>query len=148
MTVPHVRVRGGIVAVAAFGVLAGGCFRKSKHPQPMQAPVVLEVHNRGFFDVEIYNVAPGGSTGSRLLGVTGFSRGQVEIRYMQLQPGGVLAVRVHAIGVPFSWTSPSLPLSPGDHAELDVYSDANGNMNRSTLYPLPGSGGGGAGGSR
>ena len=148
MTVPHLRVRGTLVAVAAIGLLAAGCFRKPKHPEPAPAPVVLEVHNRGFFDVEIYNLMPGGTTGSRLMGVTGFSAGQVVIRYMQLQPGGVLAVRVHAIGVPASWTSPGLSLSPGDHAELDIYSDANGTMNRSTLYPLPGAGGGGTGGTR
>ncbi|MDE3220682.1 MAG: hypothetical protein KGO23_15050 [Nitrospirota bacterium] len=141
MTVAQLRVRGALVAVAACGLLAAGCFRKPKHPEPTPAPVVLEVHNRGFFDVEIYNLMPGGTTGLRLMGVTGFSTGQVAIRYMELQPGGILAVRVHAIGVPFSWTSPSLSLSPGDHAELDIYSDANGNMNRSTLYPLPGTGG-------
>lgn len=129
----------GLVAVVALAVLASGCFWKGKGVQPAPAPVQLEVSNRGFFDVDVYAVSSssGAGSGTRLATVSGFSTAQVIILRRHLQPGGVLMVRVHAIGTSGSWLSPALSVSPGDRVALDVYSNADGTLGRTQFYALP-----------
>jgi len=129
----------GLVAVVAFAVMASGCFWKGKSVQPAPAPVQLEVSNRGFFDVDVYAVpsSAGAGLGTRLATVSGFSTAQITVLRRHLQPGGVLMVRVHAIGTNGSWLSPSLSVLPGDHVALDVYSNADGTLSRSQFYALP-----------
>jgi hypothetical protein len=131
-----VRSLGALAAVAAV-VLLGACFRKGKGVQPAQAPVVVVVSNRGYFDVVVYVLPSASGDAMRLGMVTGFSRAALSVRPTQLQPGGTLAVRLHPFGTPFVWDTPGITVSPGDHVALDVYTDSDGNPNRSVLYPLP-----------
>lgn len=129
----------GLVAVAAIAVLASGCFWKGKGVQPAPAPVQLEISNRGFFDVDVYAVtsSSGAGSGTRLATVSGFSTAQITVLRRHMQPGGVLMVRVHAIGTNGSWLSPALSVSPGDRVALDVYSNADGTLGRTQFYALP-----------
>ncbi|HUX35088.1 MAG TPA: hypothetical protein VMV51_14540 [Gemmatimonadaceae bacterium] len=131
--------RRGLVAVVAIAVVASGCFWKGKGVQPEPAPIQLEVSNRGFFDVDVYAVASssGAGSGTRLATVSGFSTAQVTVLRRHLQPGGVLMVRVHAIGTTGSWLSPALSVLPGDRVALDVYSNADGTLSRTQFYSLP-----------
>lgn len=133
------RVRGAmVVAAVAAATVTGGCFLKSRGVQPEPAPVVLEVSNRGFFDVDIYALTSSVGSGSRMrLGtVSGFSSLKLTLTPRYLQPGGVLVVRLHGIGTNVSWDSPGVSVGPGDHVALDIYADANGTLNRSQLFVL------------
>ena len=136
-------VRRALLMTAATAVLAGGCFRKPKHPTPAPEPITLEMVSHAFSDVDVY-VLPSLSGGAlRLTTVSGFGKASMRIRTMQLQPGYVLQLELHAIGTNTSWITPSLSVSPGERVRLDINSDATGNLSRSSLYPLPDEGGDG-----
>ncbi|HVA57666.1 MAG: hypothetical protein WBQ26_00660 [Gemmatimonadaceae bacterium] len=136
MTARQAWRRGAVIVAAVFAVAAAACFRKGKGVEPARQPVVLVVNNRGFFDVDVYALSSSGASAARLATVTGFSVARLVVQPNLLQPGGVLQVRLHPIGTLVTWVSPSLQLSDGEHAQLDVYSDANGNLSQSVLYPL------------
>lgn len=129
--------RGWALAALAAAALATGCLRKPKGVHPVQAPVTLEVSNRGFFDVDVYVLPSSSGNAMRLGTVTGFSAATLVVRYAQLQAGGTLAVRLHGIGTSYVWDSPGVSVSPGDRVALDIYTDADGRLSRSVLYPLP-----------
>lgn len=127
------------VLAAALGAmtLAGGCFRKPRHPVPEQEPVTLHIVSHAFADVDVY-VMPSTSGGAmRLTTVSGFAKADVRIRTMQMQPGSVLQLELHAIGTTSRWQTNAVPMSPGEHAVLEINADAYGNLSRSLLYPIP-----------
>lgn len=132
----RVRVAGAAAVVGAL-LLAGGCFRKGKGIHPAPDPVTLVASNRGFFDVDVYVLPSPSGNAMRLGTVTGFSEAKLLVRYNQLQAGGTLAVRLHGIGTVYVWDSPGLSVSPGERVALDIYTDADGRLSRSVLYPLP-----------
>ncbi|MDE3129489.1 MAG: hypothetical protein KGL38_15880 [Gemmatimonadota bacterium] len=128
----------GALAVLVGGLLvSAGCFRKSKGVQPVPDPVTVVASNRGFFDVDVYVLPSTAGNALRLGTVTGFSEAKLTVRYNQLQAGGTLAVRLHGIGTSYVWDSPGLSVSPGERVALDIYTDADGRLSRSVLYPLP-----------
>ncbi len=126
-----------VVAAAMFVAAGAACFNKGKGIEPAPQPVVLLVSNRGFFDVDVYAMPSGPNSAARLGTVSGFSEAELVVRPTLLQPGGVLQLRLHPIGTSVNWVSPGLALSEGEQAKLEIYSDANGNLSRSVLYPLP-----------
>ncbi len=125
-----------LAALAAVALLAG-CFRKGKGVHPEPAPITLVASNRGFFDVDVYVMPSAAGNAMRLGMVTGFSQASLIVRYAQLQPGGTLQVRLHGVGTAYVWDSPPVTVSPGDRVALDIYTDADGRLSRSVLYPLP-----------
>ncbi len=137
MTAQRVGLRGALLGVAATIFVAGGCFGKPKHPVPAPLPVTLDIVNQAFADVDVYVLASSGGNGLRLTTVSGFAKTTVRLRPLQLQPGGVLQLELHAIGTNMRWVTMSLSVSPGEHVVLEIHSDANGNLSRSILYPLP-----------
>jgi hypothetical protein len=56
---------------------------------------------------------------------------------MQLQPGDILQVQLHAIGSTSRWTSPALSVLPGERVALEINSDGYGGLGRTVMYPLP-----------
>lgn len=135
-------VRRALFAAVAVAAVSGACFRKPKHPVPVPEPVLLDIQNHGFPDVDVYvlpSATPGGAI--RLASVSGFSKRSVHVRVSQLQPGFVLQLQVHAVGGIGSWISPAMAVGPGEHIVLEINTDATGNMNHSILYALPGMGG-------
>ena len=52
----------------------------------------------------------------------------------ELELGYVLVVRLHAIGSRYWWDSPSVTMDAETIAHLDITSDPDGNLSRSTLY--------------
>ncbi|MGH7689796.1 MAG: hypothetical protein ACREN3_09345 [Gemmatimonadaceae bacterium] len=126
-----------LLAVAATAALAGGCFSKPKHPVPAPLPVTLQIVSHAFADIDVYVLPAPGVSGIRLTTVSGFSKATVRLRTMQLQPGNVLQLQLHAIGSTADWLTAALPVSPGDRVILELNSDATGNLSRSVLYPLP-----------
>lgn len=100
----------------------------------MPEPIVLVVRNQAYFDVNVY-VIPSSSGGAvRLATVTGNSTATLKVPPHDLQMGYVLMVRLHAIGSRYWWDSPSVTLDQGTFARLDIASDPDGNLSRSTLY--------------
>ncbi len=121
-----------------LALAAAACQRKGQAIEPEPEPVGLLVVNRGFFDVDVYVVmSTGASSAIRVGTVSGFSQTHFVLRPNQLQAGRVLQLRLHPIGTTVNWTTPTLSLSPGEQAELDINSDANGGLSRTVLYPLP-----------
>ncbi len=134
-------LRGGrgsaLLGVVATALVAVGCFGKPKHPVPAPLPVTLSIVSHAFADVDVSVLPSLGAGSMRLTTVSGFSKATIRLRATQLQPGGVLQLELHAIGTNTQWFTTALPVSPGDHVVLEINSDANGNMSRSVLYPLP-----------
>ncbi|HEY5219808.1 MAG TPA: hypothetical protein VIJ16_08360, partial [Gemmatimonadaceae bacterium] len=112
------------------------CVRNPGRAEPAQPPVVVEVNNRGFFDVDLFVENAPNSAGVRLATVGGFMKTHVSVPVRELQSGGLLALRVRVISSSRYWDSPGISVGPGQHVALDIYTDANGNLNRSTLYPI------------
>jgi hypothetical protein len=56
------------------------------------------------------------------------------VRQSDLQTGGLLVLRLHAIGTNRSFVTPAVTVGPETHPRLDIYSDASGNLSRSVLY--------------
>jgi hypothetical protein len=125
--------------LAVLLVVAGAvaCFGKPKHPMPALPPVRLEILNHAFADVDVFVLPSPSGTGLRLTTVNGSGRGNVSIRTMELQPGGILQLELHAVGSRTHWRTASLTVVPGEQVVLEIQSDAYGNLSRSTLYPGP-----------
>lgn len=100
----------------------------------MPEPAVLVVRNQGYFDVNVYVVPASAGSAIRLATVTGNSSATLRIPPNQLQMGYLLVVRLHAIGSRYWWDSPSVTVDPTTIAHLDIASDPDGNLSRSTLY--------------
>jgi hypothetical protein len=112
---------------------AGGCRAfKVRGASPPRIP--LTVHNNGFFDVDVSAVQSGGGSGARLGMVTGNSTAALAVRQSDLQTGGLLVLRLHAIGTNRSFVTPAVTVGPETRPRLDIYSDASGNLSRSVLY--------------
>ena len=135
--------RGALMGVVATALVAAGCFGKPKHPVPTPLPVTVTIVSHAFADVDVFVLPSPSASGMRLTTVSGFAKATVRLRAMQLQPGNILQMELHAIGTNTRWITTSLPVSPGEHVVLEINSDANGNMSRSVLYPLPDSDSGG-----
>ncbi len=145
MTAQRGARRSALLGVAVTLLAAGGCLAKPKHPVPAPLPVTLDIVSHAFADIDVLVVASPGSSGLRLTTISGFSKATVRLRTMQLQPGGVLQLELRAIGSNTRWLTTALPVSPGEHVVLDISADANGNLSRSMLYPLPDGDQGGGG---
>jgi len=130
------RVAAALAAVALLAV-GGGCSRPLPRDEPPREPLPLLVRNHGFFDVSVDLMGSGGARGRRIATVTGYSSVELTVRWIDLQPPHALAVRVHAIGTRFTWFSPSVAVGPGMTSYLDVYSDHDGDLNRSSLWAAP-----------
>jgi hypothetical protein len=131
-------VRSAALAVIATAILTAGCFHSSKRPVPKPLPVILEVRNHAFADMDVYVVpSPGTSSSIRMATVSGFAKATLTVRTSQLQPGDVLQIELHAIGSRSVWYSPPLAVSPGEHVMLEINPDASGYLGRTLLYPLP-----------
>ena len=115
--------------------VATACRGSHTQPAPIPEPVLLVVRNQGFFDVNVYVLpAPSSASAIRLATVTGNSTARIKIAPNQLQMGYLLIVRLHAIGSRYWWDSPSVTLDAESIAHLDIASDPDGNLSRSTLY--------------
>jgi hypothetical protein len=119
---------------AAVLLAAGDGCRALKRPGIAPPKIPLMVHNNGFFDVDVSAVQSGGGNGARLGTVTGNSTASLSVRQTDLQTGGILVLRLHAIGTNRSWVTPAVSVGPETHPRLDIYSDASGNLSRSVLY--------------
>ena len=139
-----------VVLAASLGAmaLASGCFRKSKRPVPEQEPVTLHIVSHAFADMDVYVMPSTAGGAMRLTTVTGFAKADVRIRTTQMQPGIVLQLELHAIGSTSRWQTNAVPMSPGEHAVLEINSDAYGGLSRSVLYPIPDPDGGDSAGAR
>lgn len=122
-----------VLSTSAVLTVGGGC-RALKRPGVSPPRIPLMVHNNGFFDVDVSAVQSGGGNGARLGTVTGNSTASLSIRQTDLQTGGVLVLRLHAIGTSRSWVLPSVSVGSETHPRLDIYSDASGNLSRSVIY--------------
>ena len=129
--------RSAMLAAVATALVAGGCFSKPKHPIPEPEPVRLDITNHAFADIDVYVLPSANTGGIRLTTVSGFAKASLKLRPLQLQPGGVLQMQLHAIGTTTRWITSALTVSPGEHVMLEIHADANGNLSRSMLYPLP-----------
>jgi hypothetical protein len=137
-------VRGAVLAAVATVLAADACIAKPKHPVPAPEPVRMEIVNHAFADVDVYVLPSSGTSGIRLTTVGGFGKATLTVRPLQLQPGGILQLELHAIGSNRRWLTTALPVTSGEHVMLEIHADANGNMSRSLLYPLPDRDAGGA----
>ncbi|HEX4933715.1 MAG TPA: hypothetical protein VFV33_11085 [Gemmatimonadaceae bacterium] len=127
------------VALALCSVLvsAQGCHRGMRQA-PEAGPVALSIRNNAFFDVNVWALPTMGITPRvRLATVGGNSRVQLSVQPSSLRAGGVLVLYLHAIGTRYYWTSPPVMVSPDLVACLDIQSNPDGNLTRSTLYTLP-----------
>ena len=122
-----------VLSTAALLAVGDGC-RALMRPGITPPKIPLMVHNNGFFDVDVSAVQSGGGNGARLGTVTGNSTASLSVRQTDLQTGGILVLRLHAIGTNRSWVSPAVSVGPETHPRLDIYSDAGGNLSRSVLY--------------
>lgn len=129
-----------VVALAAglavLGALAACGGRGTRDPR-LPASIVLDVQNHGYFDLAVYAVPDAAGPGSRLGLVPGTTRARLAVRRTDLQAGGQLVLRLHAIGTRREWVSPAVTVGDGVVAMLDVYMDADGGMSRSTLQTGP-----------
>lgn len=114
-------------------VATSDCVRDTPAPEP--AISSLLVRNRSFFDINVY-IYRSATMPVRIGTVTGPSNGTFALHAHDLQPGGWLAVRVHAIGTLGSWTSDPVYVTTGMTAVLDVNSDAFGDCSTSSLYTV------------
>jgi hypothetical protein len=129
----HALVR--VAALASILALSAGC-RLFRAPGIAGERFPLIVRNNGYFDVVITALQSGGTSGARIGNVTGNSSASLTIRSSDLQPGGVLVLRLHAIGTNRTWNSPAVTVGPSTQIRLDIYSDASGSLSRSSLYTI------------
>jgi hypothetical protein len=134
MRVTHQRRAG--MAVAAVLLVAGGCWPFQRQEAQSEA-IPLVVRNHGYFDVTVSVVPSSGAQGRRLTTVTGNSGATVTLRRGDVQPSGMLVVRLHAIGTRYSWVSPGVQVDPGTRAYLEIYTNSDGALGRSTLWASP-----------
>jgi hypothetical protein len=114
--------------------LTAACHHSIVPEGPVPEPVVLVVRNQSFFDVNVYAVTSVSGAPVRLAMVTSNSTATVKVPPTELQSGYALVVRLHAIGSRFWWDSPSVTVDASTIARLDITSDPDGNLSRSSLY--------------
>jgi hypothetical protein len=103
-------------------------------PAPIPEPISLVVRNQGFFDVNVYVLSAPSGPAIRLGTVSGNTIARLKVQPGNLQMGYTLVLRLHAIGSSFWWDTPAVTMDPSSIARLDINSDPNGNLSRSTLY--------------
>jgi hypothetical protein len=119
-----------VVAIA----LAPACAHNRVEPRA-QASIPLVVRNDGIFDVTIYALpSPGSNARIRLGMVTGASTTSFVVPRRGLEPQGALVLMLHAIGAQSSWVTPSISVSEGMTAYLDIYASPSGDLSRSAFY--------------
>jgi hypothetical protein len=125
----------------AVGLLVGGlalvsasCNLGRTAPEPVATSLV--VRNRSVFDVNVYTMASPVGSPMRLGTVVGASTATFPLHARDLAAGGVLVVRIHAIGSNLSWTSPGVSVGPDMLAILDVNSDPFGDCSSSNLHTI------------
>lgn len=125
---------GAVLALACVALASAACRPGRVEPEPIETSLV--VRNRGFFDVNVYSMASQSATPTRLGTVVGMSTATFPLRTRNLRPGGILAVRLHALGTSLWWTSPEVGVGSGLLAVLDVNSDAFGDCSTSSLHTI------------
>ncbi|MCC6930978.1 MAG: hypothetical protein IT359_18450 [Gemmatimonadaceae bacterium] len=127
------------VAILSAVTLGVGCHRgKGQAPEPVLTPITLYVRNSGFFDVNIYSLTSAGISSRVRLGmVGGNSKSQIIVRPAALRSDGGLVLYLHTIGSSYYWTTPMVLVHSDLVACLDILTNPDGNLNRSTLYTLP-----------
>ncbi|MFN8574426.1 MAG: hypothetical protein U0132_20405 [Gemmatimonadaceae bacterium] len=131
------RNAGRVVFALTFGALISCSASKGgSAPVPVSpgAPVVLEVRNNASFDVVIYAVPYAADAATRIATVSAFSARQLRVPHSALRLNDVLALRLHAIGSRYQWSTPELVVSQGLMACLEVNADYSGNLSRSVFY--------------
>jgi len=123
----------------AVGLLVGvlvsvSCTLGRTAPEPVASSLV--VRNRSVFDVNVYAMASIAARPIRLGTVVGASTATFPLHVRDLTAGGVLVVRLHAIGSNLSWTSPGVSVGRGMLAILDVNSDPFGDCSSSSLHTI------------
>jgi len=136
MSSHHVRRLGRLGSCAALIAAAGSPACTAVQSEPTPATSSLTVRNRSYFDVNVYVVSSSGNSQQRMGTVVGGTIATFPLRAMQLQPGGVLVVRVHPIGTSLSWTSPAVSVGDGLLAVLNVNSDGFGDCSTSDLHTV------------
>lgn len=125
-------------AACAFAVLVAGimstaaCHRGTAGPST--PAVTLEVTNRGYFDVNVFVVRSPVAPPTRLGMVTGGLSKTFRVPETDLQAGQVMVLQVRTIAGRTAWTSPSLSVSIGSVARLDVVTTSNGDLRQSQFY--------------
>lgn len=136
--IQHPRTGAGVRLLLAWLTLIGvatACRGSHNQPAPVPQPVVLVVRNQGYFDVNVYVLpSPSSASAIRLATVSGNTSATLKIQPSELQMGYLLIVRLHAIGSTYWWNSPSVTVDAESIAHLDIASDPDGNLSRSTLY--------------
>lgn len=130
------RFRRAVALMVCAPLVIGGTTACVARTAPEPSVSSLVVHNRSFFDVNVYSVASVGSLGLRLGTVAGTSSATFPLRTRDLQAGGVLVVMVHAVGAWGSWTSDAVNLGDGIVAVLDVSTDPFGDCSTSSLHTM------------
>lgn len=135
----------GRLALACLTLVGTGtsCRGSRTQPAPLPEPVMLVVRNQGFFDVNVYVMQSSAGSGIRLATVNGNSSATLKVPPNQLQMGYMLVLRLHAIGSRYWWDSPSVSMDAESVAHLDITSDPDGNLSRSSLYTSSADTGGG-----
>jgi hypothetical protein len=132
MTIPTLRPR-HLVSAAFLSVVVLGCRgRTSSSPSP--ETLSLSVQNSSEFQVNVYAVPSLPSARIRLGSVGPLGSGQLELPQMALGAGGELKVMVDPIGSTNQWVSPTIVLSDDTRPCLRLQADADGSLQRSTLY--------------
>ena len=121
-----------LTVLGSIGLAAPSC--TLGRPEPVISSLV--VRNRGFMDVNVYALRSLGADQARLGTVVGASTATFPLHSHDLQPGGLLMLRIHPIGGTRWWTSPSVSVGDGVMAVLDVNTDAFGDCSRSSLYTI------------
>lgn len=117
-----------------ISIAAAAC-RPQVQPTPSSSDdVPLVIMNHDYFDVSVYVQPADGVQGFRVATVNGFGTRTVRVRRALLERGTEITLQVHALGTSYSWTSQTITIDSHDVARLDVYSDANGDLHRCSLY--------------
>ncbi len=96
--------------------------------------VPLVIRNRSYFDINVYAHRAASSPGRRIATVSSGSEGTFKVSTADLTAGRQLMVGVRAIAGRSAWVSQSLAVGNNVIARLDVMSDSNGDLGRTTLY--------------
>lgn len=129
------------VALLSAALLSAACHRGTRQaPEPIGGPITLHIRNNAFFDVNVYALPTiGTDTRIRLTTAAGHSSTQVAVRPTALRAGGILVVYLHPIGTRYSWTSLPVQVASDLVTCLDIQSNTDGNLSRSSLYTYPAS---------
>lgn len=123
------------LSLLATITLSEGCYRESSRATP-QPKVVLEVYNSSFFEVNVYGLPTPSGPRVRLGTAGSFTTTMLPVSPSAWRAGGSLVLTLHPIGTNRWWTTPELPLGTGMIPCLDIYSDARGDVSRSSFYSV------------